>query len=127
MPRVDLQQPQCRRAALGQIEGMASRCYSLRKDRLIFHGHSLPRRYLRLDQAMTRPSRLAARELGGDHRCDPSLHSLLECTSPSVCLGQTPPPLAASLPRHRPAAEGGMTYRMNYLGGAGYILWRWLF
>jgi hypothetical protein len=27
----------------------ASRCYTLREDRLIFHVHSLPRRYTRLD------------------------------------------------------------------------------
>jgi site-specific DNA recombinase len=44
------------RAALGKAERMEGCCHTLREDRLILHGHPLPRRYMRLDQAMTGPS-----------------------------------------------------------------------
>ena len=47
-------------------------------------------------------------------RCDPPLHGLLERAPPSLRLGQAPPPSATPLPRHRPAAEGRMTYRMHH-------------
>ncbi len=53
---LDLQQPQCCRAALGQIEGVASRCNPLREDRTLLHGCALSRGCYRLDQALTRPS-----------------------------------------------------------------------
>ena len=44
------------RAALGKAERVEGYRRTLREDRLILHGHPLPRRYMRLDQAMTGPS-----------------------------------------------------------------------
>jgi transposase len=45
----------CRRAALGQAEGVARRGNPIREDRPILHGCALPRRYNRLDQTLTGP------------------------------------------------------------------------
>ncbi len=56
LPRVDLQQPQHRRAALGEAQRVESRRHTLREDRLILHGRPLPRRDHRLAQALTSPS-----------------------------------------------------------------------
>ena len=44
------------RAAVGTAERMARSRYALRKNRQFLHGHPLPRRHMRLDQALTGPN-----------------------------------------------------------------------
>jgi hypothetical protein len=51
--RLDLQQPQPSRAALGQAQGVASRCHPLREDCLKLHGRPRPRSRMRLAQVIT--------------------------------------------------------------------------
>jgi hypothetical protein len=64
--------------------------------------------------ALAGVSGAALRNLGRDHRCDRPRHDLLERASPSLHMGQTPPPSAPPLTRHCPPAEDRMTYRMHH-------------
>ena len=92
-------------------------CWPIRAGRWCsspIRGLSQPDRALVEDPALPRIIGSALRDLGGDRRCDPLLDRLLECTPPSLCLGQTPSASAAPLARHRPAAEGRITCRMHH-------------
>lgn len=56
LPRLDLQQPQPRRAPVGQTEGVAGRRHPLREDRPVLPGRPPPRRHPQLAQALTGPN-----------------------------------------------------------------------
>ena len=53
---LDLHEPQSGRAAMGQAERMAGGRHTIRKNRTFLHGHPLPRRHLRLDEALADPT-----------------------------------------------------------------------
>jgi transposase len=66
--------------------------------------------------ALLRPSGTPLRDLGRGLRGGRSGHGVLERTSPSPPLGTKAPPSTAPPARHRAAAQGRMTCRMNHLG-----------